>query len=132
MKYFLSFGCINVLSESIAEVLVDEGTIMTLEMCEEYDDFLLDHFTQPFALLINKIHNYSYTYEAKLHIASLQLLKAMAIVTYNKDGALQTQNLVKHREQDGWNLKEFSGLQMGRQKALVWLEEVLASSMIKP
>ena len=44
MKYTLSFGYINILADNIAEVIVDEGTVMTLEMCEEYDEFLIRVF----------------------------------------------------------------------------------------
>ncbi len=125
MKYPLSFGYINILGDNIAEVIVDEGTVMTLEMCEEYDEFLIEYFTEPFAILVNKLHNYSYTFEAKLHIASLENLKAFAVVTYNKEGVEKTKDIAKIRASDGWNLKEFSGLQMGRKKAVKWLEKEL-------
>ena len=127
MKYTLSFGDIIILSDHLAEVIVDEGIVMTLEMCEEYDAFLLDHFPQPFALLINKIHNYSYTYEAKLHIASLENLKAFAFLTYNQNGLTETKNLVKQRKADDWNMREFCGLDMGRDKAMKWLKKEMAT-----
>ncbi|TRX57816.1 hypothetical protein [Thalassomonas sp. M1454] len=125
MRYELSFGYINILADNIAEVIVDQGTMMTLEMCEEYDEFLIEYFTEPFAILVNKLHNYSYTFEAKLHIASLENLVAIAVVTYNKEGVAKTKDVVQTRANDGWNLKEFSGLQMGREKALKWLEKEL-------
>ncbi|WNC72738.1 hypothetical protein RGQ13_01790 [Thalassotalea psychrophila] len=131
MIFDLSFGTIGIISENIAEVIVNEGTIMTLEMCEEYDAFLEEQFPHPFAILVNKLHNYSYTFEAKLHIASLENLRAIASVTYNEHGAQETKKLVKRRAADNWNLKEFSGLQMGRHKALEWLETELVDSMIK-
>lgn len=132
MNIELSFGSINIISTHIAEVIINEGTVMTLEMCEEYDACLEEQFHHPFAILVNKLHNYTYTFEAKLHIASLENLIAIAVVTYNKHGTEQTQKVLDQRAADSWVLKEFCGLQMGRQKALVWLETVLADSMIKP
>lgn len=126
MKYTLSFGDIIILSGHLAEVIVDEGTVMTLEVCEEYDAFLLDHFQHPFALLINKIHNYSYTYEAKLHIGSLENLKAFATLTYNQNGVNETKKLVAQRKADDWNTRVFCGLDMGRDKAIKWLEKEMA------
>ncbi|WOH35991.1 hypothetical protein RI844_11475 [Thalassotalea fonticola] len=132
MNFELSFGSISIVDEHIAEVIVNEDTVMTLEMCEEYDAFLEEQFPHPFAILVNKLHNYSYTFEAKLHIASLEHLMAIAVVTYNKYGTEQTQKVLDQRAVDGLVLKEFSGLKMGRQKALSWLETVLADSMIKP
>ena len=131
MIFDLSFGKINIINNNIAEVLVDEGVIFTLEMCEEYDAFLLERFPEKFAILNNKIHKFSYTYEANLHIASLENLIAVAVVTYDKNSYLQSQNYKKLRLQDHWLLKEFSGFKMGREQALEWLEAVLADSMIK-
>lgn len=125
MKYMLSFGTMSIISDNIVEVIMDEGTVMTLEMCEEYDAFLIDHFHQDFGVLVNRVHNYTYTFEAKLHIASLENLKAIAVITYNKQGSDVTRDIVKQRAVDNWNIKEFSGLQMGRNKALNWLENEL-------
>ncbi|OUS23178.1 hypothetical protein A9Q98_16085 [Thalassotalea sp. 42_200_T64] len=130
MKYYLSFGGINIIGESIAEVIIEKGVVMTLEMCEEYDAFLLDHFLQPFGLLVNKLHNYSYTYEAKLHVASLENVKAIAVITYNQEAKKEIENIVKHRVQDNLNVKEFSGLQLGRDEGIKWLENELATIIV--
>ncbi|KGK01098.1 hypothetical protein [Thalassotalea sp. ND16A] len=130
MKYYLSFGGINIIGDTIAEVIIEEGVVMTLEMCEEYDAFLLDHFPQPFGILSNRLHNYSYTYEAKLHTASLENLKAIAVITYNQEAKKETENLVKHRLQDNLNYKEFSGLQLGRDNGIKWLENELATIIV--
>ena len=65
MKHKLSFGYITLLSENIAEVVVNRNVVMTLEMVDEYDYFLKCHFNGDFGLLINKINQYSYTFEAR-------------------------------------------------------------------
>ncbi|MDN3652841.1 hypothetical protein QWY77_08700 [Thalassotalea ponticola] len=126
MKFQMSFGVINLLNDHIAEVIIDEGTHMSLEMCEEYDELLLNIFDRPFGLLINKLNNYSYTFEAKLHIASLSHLKAMAVIHYNSEAEQKTNDLLALRETDKWNLKTFCGLQMGREKAIAWLDKAVA------
>ena len=132
MGFNLSFGVIKIIDDNIAEIIVNEGVIITLEMCEEYDTFLEEQFPHPFALLVNRLHHYTYTYEAKLHIASLEKLRALAFVTYNKQGVEQTKSLVEIRAADNWVIKEFCGLQMGRKKAITWLVSVLTNPMIKP
>ncbi|QBY04690.1 hypothetical protein E2K93_09935 [Thalassotalea sp. HSM 43] len=127
MKFQMSFGVINLLSDHLAEVIIDEGVVMSLEMCEEYDEFLLNMFDRPFGLLINKLNNYSYTFEAKLHIASLEFLKVMAVVHYNSEAQAQTQSVLDQRRQDNWHLKQFCGLQLGREQALQWLETEMSN-----
>ena len=81
---------------------------------EESDFFFIDHFTGPFAVLLNKINNFTYTYEAKLLIASLENLHAIAVVNYSKNGRNQTQDLISNRRIDGWNVKEFSGFNLSK------------------
>ena len=126
MKYTLSFGFINLISDNIAELMIDEGVVMSLEMCEEYDEFLLNYFEGPFAVLVNKIHNYTFTYEASLHVASVENLKAVAVITYDQLNLDKARDLLERRKHDELNVKNFSGLHMGRNKAIEWLEEELS------
>lgn len=125
MLYWLSFGAIRKLSDDIAEVIVDNDVVMTLEMVEEYESFLQSHFPRPFGLLINRINNYSYTYEAQLSIGSLENIKALAVVNYHPSAQLSTQRIATIRTLDNWNIKQFSGLMLGYQKAKTWLEHQL-------
>ena len=125
MRHKLSFGYVSVISENIAEVVVNQNIVMTLEMVDEYDYFLKCHFNGDFGLLINKINQYSYTYEAQLSIASLTGIKAMAIVNYNQDCEQVTNILINTRQRDDWNLKKFSGFEFGFQLGITWLEQEL-------
>jgi len=127
MKHKLSFGYITLLSENIAEVVVNRNIVMTLEMVDEYDYFLKCHFNGDFGLLINKINQYSYTFEAQLAIASLSGIKAMAVITYYPKCDQMTKTLVNTRKMDHWNLKQFSGLELGLQSGINWLEQELLS-----
>ena len=90
------------------------------------DNFLKCHLNGDFGLLINKIHPYTYTYEAQLTIASLPGIKAMAVITYNKDCEQVTNTLVHTRKIDNLNLKQFFGLELGFQSGVTWLEQELS------
>ena len=43
MEYTLSFAKINILTDNVAEVIVKQGIEISLEMAEEYNNFLTDH-----------------------------------------------------------------------------------------
>lgn len=128
MKHRLSFGYINVLSENTAEIIVDDKVEITLEMTEECDDFLASEFDGDIGLLINRINDYTYTYEAKLTVASFAGIKAMAVVTYNQHGESSIQDLLGKRVMDEWNLQVFSGLELGWQQAYEWLQLELVTT----
>lgn len=61
----LSFAKIIILREDIAEVIVNEGVEMTVEMVDEYHNFLLSHLRAPFSLLVNKLNAYTYDFDAQ-------------------------------------------------------------------
>ncbi len=130
MKHQLSFANVNILSESIAEVIVHPDIEISIEMVEEYHDFLTKHFPQSFAVLVNKINAYDYSFEAKLSLASHENLKAIAVVNYTEQCEKTTQQISAMRQIDGWNLKTFSGLELGWQQGLEWLEGELNLSGI--
>jgi len=125
MKHRLSFAYFNILSDNILEVVVDDGIEMTLEMVEECHDFINAHFTDEFGMLINRVNNYTYTYEAKLSLASYEKLKAIAFVYYSHDSKEVTKQLSQTRISDEWNCRIFSGLELGWQQAYEWLLQEL-------
>lgn len=118
----LSFAKINCLNRRIAEVIVNQDVVISLEMSEEYDQALATHFASDFALLINKINHYRFAYEAQLTMASHSNLKAIAVITYNKKDRQSVEATAVMRKRDGWNLKVFDGLNLGRQAGIDWLE----------
>lgn len=125
MKYRLSFGFYNILADNIVEVTADEGVELTLEMVEEGSNFLEEHMTGNFAMLVNRINNYTYSYEAQLSVASHENLKALAFVCYSKESELITKKLQSNRSVDKWDYPIFSGLELGWQQAYQWLEKSL-------
>jgi len=132
MKYELSFGYINKLTENIGEVVVNYGVKMSLEMLDEYDLLLDTIFDNEFGLLINKINHYTYSYEAKLSIASHKNIKAMAVVYYFPSAKSMTTELLNVRKVDKLNMREYSGLELGWQQAFEWLISELKSKKNQP
>ncbi|NQZ90640.1 MAG: hypothetical protein HRT54_24025 [Colwellia sp.] len=51
----------------------------------------------------------------------------MAVVTYNQNCKQVTNTLENKRKIDHWNLKQFSGLELGLQSGLSWLEQELSN-----
>lgn len=125
MKHRLSFASLNLLSDCIVEIIIDEGVEVSLEMIEEYDEYLSKNLNESFAMLINRINNYHCTFEAKLTAVSHGQLCATAIVAYNNDDRKEVGDLMKLREVDELNLQIFSGLELGWQDAYSWLQKEL-------
>jgi len=125
MKHKLSFASVNILDGNIAEVIIDPDVEISLEMTEEYNDFLVEQFAGDFAVLVNKLHPYDFTFEAKLTVASHENLKAIAVVYYSEQSVNQTYKINNIRAHD-WNLKAFSGLDIGWQQAHDWLKVELS------
>ena len=123
MKHRLSFAYFNKLSSNILEVVVDDDIEITLEMVEECHHFVGKHFSHEFGILINRVNNYTYAYEAKLSVASHEKLKAIAFVYYSQEGKKLTEKLTKTRTSDAWNCRIFSGLELGWQQAYQWLQQ---------
>lgn len=122
MEHNLSFAKVNLLSENVAEIIVGQDVEISLEMSEEYDEFLTQKFPGNFAILVNKINQYDFSFEAKLSMASHENLMAIAVITYDSEGKQSVENLAAMRKLDGWNLKMFDGLNLGWQEGLDWLQ----------
>lgn len=126
MKHLLSFAQIIELDSSIIEVIVNKDIEITIEMMEEYDEFLDRHFTQAIGVLVNTINPYRYSFEAKLLAGSHEKVKVMAVLYYKESTVKQVQEITQTRAVDNLNVKTFNALNMGRQTAKQWLESQLA------
>lgn len=125
MRCSLSYATIKMLSENIAEVIVNKDVVISLEMVEEFDTFVENTFSAPFGLIVNKINNYNYSFEALSCMASNPLLVGTAVVNYD-DVSKDPINQVKAiRAIDNLNIEVFSGLELGWQDAKQWLESLL-------
>ncbi|WP_100616185.1 hypothetical protein [Confluentibacter citreus] len=116
-SYRLSFATILLLEKNLAEVIIDEGTIMDEIMVDEYHDFLLNNLSAPFSLIINKKHCYSYTFEAQKTICNLKEIHLIAVVVTTNGALMSTQTLIKINEKNNWNIELFQE----RDLALEWI-----------
>ena len=116
----LSFAKIIIIKDNLAEVIVDDGVLIDLKKVGEYHEFLLTHLSAPFSLLVNKKHSYTYTFKAQIEIASLNQIKAMAVVVEGFNAKKSTDFLISMNNMSrSWNIQTF----MLREEALVWLEK---------
>lgn len=122
----LSFGYFKIHDNNIVEIIVDQGIKMSLEMVEECHEFIRQCRLDDFALLINRVNQYDYSFEAKLSVASHENVKAIAFVYYHENCKTLTESLIALRAHDGWNTRLFHGLELGWQQALTWLKQELA------
>ena len=113
----LPFAKIIILEDNLAEVVIDEGVIMNVEMVDQYHDFLLSHLRVPFSLLINKVNSYTYDFDAQNKLATLKEIQEMAVVAYTRIIELTTDALASQPREVEWNLKIFNN----RDEALAWL-----------
>jgi hypothetical protein len=127
MKHQLEFGRINIINDNIVEVIINKNIEISIEMVEECEQFFSDNFTEDFGMLVNKINPYQYTYEAKLSMGSHEKLKAIAVVNYHDEGIRQSKRISQIRHMDALNVKVFSGLDLGWQQSLDWLEKELSA-----
>lgn len=124
--YKLSYATINMLDVNLAEVVVDKNITVSLEMIEELETFFSKTFTEPFALLVNKINEYQYSFEAMTCMASHELLTAFAVINYDDVQQDPINQVLELRAMDELNVKVFSGLELGWQEGKNWLIEQLA------
>lgn len=125
----LNFGCtVNHLESNIAEVIVDSGVELGIEMVEELDNYLSDFYSGDFALLVNKQNPYSYTYEAQLCLASLEHQRALAILYHDLQREHIPPLLGQRVTLDEINVKIFPATKLGTKSAMNWLKEILDST----
>ncbi len=122
-----SFGQIEFISENIIEIIIKQNIEITLESMDEYENLMSKYVSGNYAVLVNRINRYSFTFEATLCVGSAENLKAAAIISYDNNNEPHTENLKSIRHMDNLNIKEFSGLELGREKAIKWLEDQLVT-----
>ena len=113
----LPFGKIIILRKDVAEVIINEGIEMDHAMVEKFHNFILENLSVPFSLIINKINNYTYDFEAQKQLGSLNELKAIAVVSYNRITKISTESVASFPRGVKWNMKLFSN----RDEALAWV-----------
>lgn len=108
-KHRISSADINIISDSIAEIIIDDGVEISIEMVEEYDHFLACIFKGNYGLLINKINNYSYSLGAQFLMGSSEKIVAIAAVNDTEQGKKSSNVIADRRSIDQLNISTFSG-----------------------
>ncbi|MBA6231615.1 MULTISPECIES: hypothetical protein [unclassified Colwellia] len=121
----LSFAEVNPLSKDIVELIIDENTLVSIEMVEEFDIYIEQNFKHKIGILMNKINDYKYSFEAKLTLGSLPMIQAVAILNYSNAGISDSDSIEQIRALDNLNTKLFSGLELARDQAINWLVKEL-------
>src|SRR5687768_4318230 len=103
--YVLSFGTVTLLRPDLAEVIVNEGVEMNMDMVDEYHMFVSELLAEPCGTLINKKNSYTYTFEAQLAISNLEKIKAMAVLVYSDAARVATEILMKLPTHKHWNME---------------------------
>jgi hypothetical protein len=80
----ISFAKVCVLSHDLAEITVDSGIDINLDMVNELHHLLLSLFSESFSLLINKSNAYSTQLDALIHFGTLPAIDKIAIFAPNK------------------------------------------------
>lgn len=80
----ISFAKVCVLSKDLAEITVDSGADINLNMVNELHQLLLSLFCDSFSLLINKSNSYSTQLDALIHFGTLPAIDKIAIFAPNK------------------------------------------------
>lgn len=116
-RFELSFGTLIKLSESVAEVIINEGVELSLHNVDEYHQWIQNNYPENCFVLINRVNAYTYTFEAQQIIGTIPQIKAISIVAYNDFSKLISQNLLQSPRESEWHSKVFED----RDSALEWL-----------
>ncbi|MFO7604320.1 MAG: hypothetical protein R6X06_10975 [Gammaproteobacteria bacterium] len=119
----LGFGVARPIGSNINELIVHQGVEIDDAMVHQYHAYLNRQYPQPFGLLINKKHDYSYTFEAQQDLGTLANIRAIAILVHRRSSAIAAQSLQNIKRESAWNAKIFHDYT----DALAWLESQLTA-----
>lgn len=117
--YRISFAKICILHSTLAEITVDNGVDINLQMVDEIHDSLLSLFKESFSLLINKSNSYSSQLDALIHFGTLDTLNKIAVFAPNKLALMSAEFSATIPSSAALNIEVFTE----REDALVWLAE---------
>jgi len=113
----LSFGKIALLRSNVAEIMVDEGVDIDVQMVNEIHNHLLSLFTHSFSLLINKSNAYSTQLDALILFGSLTAINKIAIFAPNRLAKLSADFSANIPSSTHLNIQVFTE----RNEAISWL-----------
>ncbi len=114
----LSFVKISIVQANIAEIMVDEGVDINIEMVDEIHDNFLSTFANSFSLLINKTNSYSTQLDALIKFGTLSTINKIAVYAPNKWAKLSADFAADIPSSAVLNIQVFTN----RDEALSWLQ----------
>ncbi len=120
--YELPFGKFIELNDAFVEVIIYEGIELTVDMIDQFQYYFTRSNSDPFGVLINKINQYTYAFDAQIRLSELLNLDAIAVVTYSQRSKRITESIISLQRGAPWNIKIFDD----RRTAIEWLKAELA------
>ena len=118
----LNFCDITNIADSITEIKVDEDIIVDETMADEFHNWLAQHHSGAFGVLINKTNHYTYTFEAQLKLGRIENMKAAAILVKDHSAEVATQALMGIKQRRQMPNSTF----YNHQEAVEWLQDQLS------
>lgn len=119
MKYSLSFCEIEQLSENIFEVTINEGAMIDEACAEEARIFWHQLRSEPYGLLVNNKHRFSYSFMGSQKIGEHSLERKTAILVDDPASKEQATTVMKLKKMYG-NVENKKIFQQ-RAEAIQWL-----------
>ncbi|MCB1024438.1 MAG: hypothetical protein KDB79_08610 [Acidobacteria bacterium] len=117
----LPFGKFIELNDVFVEVIIYEGVELTVEMLDQFQDYLVNKKSNLTGVLYNKINDYTYTFEAQMRLGQLPGIDAIAVVAYSQISRQVTESIIKMSRNSSWNIRVFDN----RKDAIGWLRKEL-------
>ncbi len=112
----LPFAKLVIIRDDIVEVMINEGVELNLDMVNQYHEFLLSHLKAPFSIIVNRIHSYTYDFEAQLSISSLPEIHAIAAVVYSRVARFSMESMASIPREKTLHSQFFNN----KEDALIW------------
>ena len=113
----LSFAKFIKIKDDLVEVIVNDGIEYDLDMLEQYHQWIKENTTHPCYILVNKINDYTYTFDVQRKLGAIPEIKAIAQVVYSRASKISTEAMTDIPKVRPWTAGIFST----RAEALAWL-----------
>ena len=124
----LGFGKLIILGSRVVEIIVENGVYIEQSHVSLVHNIFRVQFPEGAYVLINKINQYSYSFESQQLLFDPGIMKALAVVVYSDISERSMQLLLDLPNNGKWNARLFNT----REKATAWLEEQMAQEIPQP
>ena len=125
--YELSFVKLIKIRDDLVEVIVNDGIEYDEKMLGVYHGWLLKNMAHPCYVMVNKINDYTYTFDVQRAIGGLSEIGAIAQVVYSRGSEIAMESLLEISEK----MPEKTRIFYNRDDALAWLDERKRQDMAK-